>query len=78
MDNQFDTSGQKTDNVANNENDVVVNMAEMKPINDTSCKHEIDGKTTFVQDSDEIEGQVAWVCTQCDRGTFLPKGVQVT
>jgi hypothetical protein len=72
-----DTSDSNVHTIDNNELDVVVDMTKQKPLNDKSCTHEKDGLTTFVRDSDEIGGQVAWVCTKCDRGTFLPKGATI-
>lgn len=61
-----------SDNETNNEHDVVIRLEDIKPLNDPNCAHH------FVKDSDEIGDKVAWVCTRCGRGTFLPKDVTIT
>lgn len=53
-----------------NENDVVIRLEDLTPINDINCKH------YFIKDQDELaeeNNMQAWICQKCRRGTFLPK-----
>lgn len=53
-----------------NENDVVIRLEDLTPINDINCQH------YFVKDHDEMaekNNMQAWICQKCKRGTFLPK-----
>jgi hypothetical protein len=72
----FDNSGYKSDNEANNveqnENDVLIRKEDLKRLNDPGCLH-INVKR---DDSDTIGDTVAWVCMDCGRGAFLPKHVK--
>lgn len=67
----FDFSSHKSDtkgnNVANDE--IVIKLGELEPLNDVNCKHE------FRLDGDEIGDTRAWVCIKCHRGTYLPKQI---
>lgn len=58
----------KTQDVGNDE--LVIRREDLKPLFDPNCEH------TFVLDDEEIGDTRAWVCSQCHRGTFLPKTVK--
>lgn len=69
---EFDTTDITGDNKSNdkNENDEVIRLDELTPINDPKCHH------YFVKDVDELaedNNMQAWQCRNCKRGTFLPK-----
>jgi len=69
----IDTNNDKYDNKNiddKNENDVVIKLDELTPINDPNCKH------YFVKDKDSFAEEVdmqAWICRECRRGAILPK-----
>ena len=68
-----DIYGLSDDNKDNehNDDDVVIKLDELTPINDPDCKH------YFVKDEDEIGEYQAWICRSCSRGAFYPKGVEI-
>lgn len=74
---QFDTSAITGDNKSSNdknENDEVIRLDELTPINDPNCKH------FFVKDYDELaekNNMQAWQCRKCKRGTFMPKHINI-
>jgi hypothetical protein len=74
MDNKpLDFNTGSTENNDINGYDEVIDLRELKPINDTKCEHE------FVKEKgDEFEGFTPWTCRKCGRGTYLPDGVQIT
>lgn len=64
-----------TDNTSidvNNEDDVVINLDGVKPLNDPDCKHFFEEEP-----EEEIDGYTAWTCIHCRRGRFYPKGTKV-
>lgn len=60
-------------NEAINGYDEVIDLSELKPLNDTKCEHQF-----ISEPSEEFEGFTAWTCRKCGRGTYLPDGVQIT
>ncbi len=73
----FDTTPFTSDNNnrdVKNENDEVIKLNELTPINDPKCQHH------FVKDEDELaedNGIQAWICRKCKRGTFMPKHINI-
>lgn len=73
----FDTTPFTSDNNnrdVKNENDEVIKLDELTPINDPKCEH------YFVKDSDELaedNGMQSWICRKCKRGTFMPKHINI-
>lgn len=73
----FDTSPFTSDNKnidANNENNEVIRLSELTPINDINCQH------FFVKDKDDLAEEnnlQAWQCQKCKRGTFMPKHINI-
>lgn len=73
----FDTTPFTSDNNnrdEKNENDEVIRLNELTPLNDPNCKH------YFVKDNDELAKKNAmqsWICRECRRGTFLPRHINI-
>lgn len=56
----------------NNETYDVIDMQNVKPLNDPECNH------FFIEEvQEEIEGYTSWTCEKCRRGKMLPKGYKV-
>jgi hypothetical protein len=73
VDNYF-ISGQNEDNNGDNENNggyTVIKPEDIKQLNDPNCKH----LNMRRDDTDTIGDTVAWVCSDCGRGAFLPKSI---
>lgn len=70
IDSEGDSGLNTSKNVNNeNENDIVIRLDELEPLNDPDCKHK------FVRDPDTIGEFRAWKCSKCHRGVFLHKQV---
>lgn len=50
----------------------VIKRENLVPLIDPECKH------NFVKDDDEIDKLTqSWICTKCNRGTFLPRHINI-
>jgi hypothetical protein len=73
----FDTTPFTSDNNsrdAKNENDEVIRLNELTPLNDPNCPHH------FVKDVDDLadtNDMQAWICRKCKRGTIMPKHINI-
>lgn len=70
---ELDFSIRDMQNEDNNGYYEVIRRDEIVPLNDPQCEHSFK-----LDESDTIGDTVAWVCTKCHLGTFLPKGVSIT